>query len=682
MAYQLYNENNEPVYPNTQGYGFDTGPQEYTLNIIRKAIDDSCCIGNPANSGFGVTPWSQLWNRCDDCFLPFFKGNNTADFNIGLEFVTIYCSELNNDCINDNGQIRYEVAKSLILDKFNRLITNHPNRLWCLAPILSYNGNLPQNTNDPVDDTYTNNTGGANYKVDDSDDGWRFLSYPLKLYNYLKQQDGMILFKDWHGNSGKKTINTATLDYRNDKVLSFIEDYLNLLDQCLKTEIDAPDINTDTDIPKGKVTYGDYVYIINPGVVGPWGEGNSNEIYYNIAKYRDSEPFIKVFELFKKYFSRYYIVANTFGMRTDTTKPELKDYQWYLLTTTYGSKDKDENGYYTGDKQFGLYQAHIFNNDTQRDLSISKYWNDDEHDFAKIAFQKYKVAPVIGETNIQAGAVPGILEKWHFSEFYTFMSTELSVSGLSLISYIARYYFENIGPRIVFYSSRGWNIKSNGFTVCLTFLNIGNSPVYKDYISRFKIEFVARDANGKLIEVGKSTNEYAHSTLFSDAKYINNFYNLKEEGTSKIDDVYPKTMTLYYDVTFTQDVKSQNILFRFVDTKHILNNFMLANKDVTPDGEYIIQMKSQSVQGSRNINFYKASDDDYVLSPNNGKNWTYTDFYASLHKFKLYPAYKRGYVFNGWYKEGELINKVEEIPCMDNPGTMNLYPKFIKIQKD
>lgn len=358
----------------------------------------------------------------------------------------------------------------------------------------------------------------------------------------------------------KVTQNIALLDFRNPTVQQIYDTALAFLYQYFQEPVFAPLLKSASNA-KTVIKKGDYVGRIKMGYVGPWGEG----ITYFFKDDMDSRPLIKIAEMYKKYFHDYWLIAPSYGMRENTTKnKKLFEFEYYLLTTKYGSLKK-KNGYLTGNKEFGLYVDHIGTSDCDRDFTL----NYNGQAFRPIALRKYKVAPVIGENSGNLKSEESYLAK-QIKEF-GFSLCNVWISSYTQIADSLNYpvWKENslyFGYRF-YINGNHTSMKDNTLNVYFLMGNRSYSPLYDDF---WLPQIVIRDKDGnelRVIDIDKDLN-------------------LKSIPCKKSPLNYEVMVNAKKQVNVA--ITGCKVYFRIIDKCHINENMYLDNDGRTTKGEYLL----------------------------------------------------------------------------------------------
>lgn len=397
-----------------------------------------------------------------------------------------------------------------------------------------------------------------------SDDGKLYLWYPQRMYNLIrKQKYPPLVTKAIYPQKFKETKNVSILDFRNALVQKYYEAVIRQFVRYLKEPVQSPKLESSSNA----VTLcrkGDFISRIEISFMGPWGEGITS--YYK--DYKDSKPLIKIAELFKKYLYDYWIIAPSYGMRTNTTpNKNLYEFQYYLLTTTYGSQKRDRNGLYYGKKEFGLGVSHLGQQDYKNDFSLN-YKN---FDFKNKALQKSKVAPFLGENGGQIIDETKLLLQ-NIKEYGVSLCKPWCAGN---INDIPAEYHEKWAEAAKFFGYRFYfsipniEIKNNALRVYFHLGNRSYSPLYDDF---WLPQIVIRDSNDSLLQVIDADK----------------FINLKStpclKDSFKYEVMVNKTIPLK-----TALPKGAKVYFRVIDKYHINENMFLDNEWRTRNGEYLLR---------------------------------------------------------------------------------------------
>ena len=294
-------------------------------------------------------------------------------------FKYVYLSDIIDDkCLNSKGRIIDSILYKKMRLCMDGIMDFSQNKRYVLRVFPSCNASGPIN-------------GAKLLSNVNTDDGNLYIWYPSKLYHLTKGSAYPPKVVKWTKSVNfKKTNNLSVVDFRNPLFFDMYEKLLFAFSKYLQEEVFVPNLKSST-IQVKKCRKGDFISRIEMGFLGLWGEGCT---LYNGDN--TSKDLIKVVELYKKYLSDYWLIAPSFGMSTMATqKQSLYEFEHYLMTTTYGSKNKNSEGMYKGDKEFGLFIDHLGLSDCDKDFNILNHKGKNE--LRSLAEMKYKKAPVIGE---------------------------------------------------------------------------------------------------------------------------------------------------------------------------------------------------------------------------------------------------------------------------------------------
>lgn len=537
-----------------------------------------------------------------------------------------FISDLIDDSgIDINGNLNQENIVLKTESFFNSFIDSNRNTRW----IIKYGS------------CWNPSGGGLLVDDDNSPNGKSYVWMPLNMYNYLKENEPNSLITVYSGYATlSQTQYVCILDYRNAKVLSILDNIFSAFVEYLDKPAVSPGLQSSNNFSTS-IKKGDFIAAIQIRPVGPWGEGNTsdddNETFY---PYTSSIPLIDVVELYKKHFLNYILLAPTFGTRASKTTEVFYEFQHYLLTTSYGNTSPNVDGRFEGNKKFGMFIDHMTNNDTRNDFTISY----NGQSLKNIAIEKYKEAQVAGENgnNNDIGSSIYYFDYWSKIYRYSniiFWGQENRWSNIGLDSFSD--VLSKIGYKIgVIYNRCGKT--SSEITGSIDLYNLGRSYLYDDF---WIFQFVVRDKeDGSLINV------------------IDNSISLKEISKKCRVDNYLDVTNLYnLPVNISISSQDVNLFIRIVDSKHINENMFLFNKGRTSNGEYCILSSEYSIT-------YEL--DGGVNNPNNTMSRTiYEDMI-------LYPAYKMGFSFDGWYFDSSFTMPISHID-VDNTDNITVYAKYV-----
>lgn len=469
------------------------------------------------------------------------------------EFVTfssyIYLSDvLRENCFTNRGLLDEEQLYENIKGYFDSIINYRLNRRHDIKIFPDYNGSQPCKNSSVINSNLT-------------DDGKLLINFPITLYRILsKQKYPPIIIKAIFPEKYKVTKNIALLDFRNSTVQSIYEAVLKEFSKYLQGIVDSPNLQSSSNA-KTKVHKRDFISRIKMAYIGPWGEG----ITYIYGKNANSAAFIKIAEMYKTYLPDKWLIAPSYGMRTNTTTNEnYIEFEYYLLTTKYGSLKK-QKGYFTGDKEFGLFVDHIGMDDCDRDFSLCY----NGIPFRPIAMQKYKSSPLIGENTGSLKSEEKLLPK-QIKEF-GFSLCNVWINSYSQIADSIQYpvWKENsiyFGYRF-YITNNNTSIKDGRLNLFFLMGNSSYSPLYDDF---WLPQIVIRDKDEKelrVIDIDKDLNLRQIPCKKSPLNYEVMVNTKKQVGN------VPDGVKVY---------------FRVIDKCHINENMYLDNDGRTGKGEYLL----------------------------------------------------------------------------------------------
>ena len=251
-------------------------------------------------------------------------------------FKYIYLNEIfTNECISEESALNEKKIYDNIKQYFDAFLNEKSKTRYILRIFPNNEGNSIRLA------SLVNSFKSKNEKM--------YIWIPTKLYDIIEKSEyPLILGKAIYPQYFQTTNNVGIIDYRNELVQKVYDTVLRLFSLYLEEKITAPQLTCDTNMPT-RCKRGDLIHCIEMGFVGSWGEG----ITTDYSEYSSSTPLIHIAELYKKHLSNYLLIAPSYGMRTNTTtNPALYHFQYYLLTTTYGTLRKDKKGLYYGNKEF------------------------------------------------------------------------------------------------------------------------------------------------------------------------------------------------------------------------------------------------------------------------------------------------------------------------------------------
>lgn len=500
---------------------------------------DNIYLNNP---GVGITTYDLITTQK-------IIGRFRTNVELSTRFRYIYLSDvLTDNCISKAGKIDKTVLYHTIKKYFDSVIDYKKNIRYNIRIFPEYNGAAPC-----VNSTVI--------KTPKTDDGKVLINYPRKLYNILlTQKFPPILIKALFPKDFKQTKNIALLDFRNHLVRQVYSSVLECLATYLQEKVPAPILLSSTNASQN-ITKGNFIARIEMGFIGPWGEGMTSYLKNKV----DPTSLQSIVEAYKLYFKDYCLIAPSFGMRTNTTQnKQLYEFEYYLLTTKYGSLKKT-NGILTGNKEFGLFIDHIGNPDTYNDFSL----NYKGKDFKLDALKKSLVAPIIGENSgnlsLENSRVIKDIQKFGLSlcnVWTQFKLTEISDTLLKDWHKAASLF----GYRF-FINENRTSITNNKVNIFFLMGNKSYSPLYDDF---WLPQIVIRDANDKelqVIDIDKELNLKSIPCLKSPMNY-----QIMIKANKQLRNV-PHGSKVY---------------FRIIDKCHINENMYLDDDGRTEKGEYLL----------------------------------------------------------------------------------------------
>lgn len=465
-------------------------------------------------------------------------------------FKYIHLNEiLNDECISENNILNEKKIYDNIKQYFDAFLNERSKTRYILRIFPNNEGNSTRLAS-LVNNVKTN-------------DGNMYIWIPTTLYNLIeKSKYPLIVGKAIYPKYFKITNNVGIIDYRNELIQKVYDTVLRLFSIYLEEEITAPQLTCDTNMPT-RCKRGDLIHCIEMGFVGPWGEG----ITTDYAKYSSSTPLIRIVELYKKYLPNYLLIAPSYGMRTNTTtNPALHYFQYYLLTTTYGTLKKDENGLYYGNKEFGLFMDHLGSTDYLFDFNL-KYQGKDLKEIAK---EKHKRAPFIGENNGNFNSEKELILQ-NIDEYGVSCANLWSSIPIDSITKEASYIWKTVANQLGYSSSlrkhkHKTKIKNGILTVSFSITNTGTAIPYHTY---WLPQLVIRDKEDKMLQIININKELNLNTIFPSYGALPTFsvsINIRKKVSKQFD--------------------GMRIYLRFVDKKHINENMFIVNEKRNDKGEY------------------------------------------------------------------------------------------------
>lgn len=533
-----------------------------------------------------------------------------------------------DDCFGKDGMINRDVLKGIVTQEIEKIIKE--KKRWILRL-----GNCWMQFEDDAYMTLVD--------TNLTSDGKAYIAFPIALYNYLKdKENSFYIYPSW--TDGQETQNVLLLNFKNDYNIKLMDTWLSVVAEVLNEDTPVQQLDSDNNTDIEVCKKGDYVAFINIQFINKYGEGLLVSYEDKVGIYDDSDSLIKVVELYKKHFYNYVLVA-PLGAMSKGYSNGLNDFQYYLMTTTYGN-NFETDGSYTGDKEFGLFTGHIF--------SISEKTFNVEYNNAPLnsyAVRKYLKAPIYGEDiNGYDLSVAGIytfynvILKYHPSlirlvDNFSVLHPASCDNALKLVN--------KIGCKMIILN-RELEKENNHIKGKLGFVNIGTSPCYYDF---WKIQIVVRDGQ---------TNEVI--------KVVDLDYSLKEISSIVSMNEYVETSDIYkVDIDIdVSDMSSEfyNLFVRIIDIKKVNENFYLSIKGRRKEGEYCIYCNKPNW-----VTFYDS--ENYKNHPQNTSyRYLYTDYV-------LKDAYKEGYKFEGWFEDLEFTKPIKVIP-VDRISGITVYPKFVE----
>lgn len=362
-----------------------------------------------------------------------------------------------------------------------------------------------------------------------------------------------------------KCQNVAIVDYRNPLIFKVYDTVLRVFAMYLNEEIQAPVLMSSTNMPM-HCKRGDLIYCIEMGFVGSWGEG----ITTDYSDYKSSKPLIRIAELYKKYLADYWLIAPSYGMRSNTTKnPAIYEFQYYLLTTTYGSRLKNIRGFYIGKKEFGLFMDHLGSSDYLNDFDLSF----SGQSLKEIAKKKYVKAPFIGENNGQFNKGKDLILQ-NISDYGVSLANLWNAIPLDSITNDAEWTWKEAANCLgySFYVNMSTvhktNIKNGKLSVYFTIENRGSSKFYGDF---WLPQLVIRDKDNNVKQIININSKLDLQSILP----------MSNQGLSS-------SRIIQFKQFVSRQFDGMKIYLRFVDRKHINENMYVINQPRTDYGEYLL----------------------------------------------------------------------------------------------
>ena len=467
-------------------------------------------------------------------------------------FKYIYLNEIFTDeCISKYGVLNEDVIYGNIKKYFDKFLNEKSKTRYILRVFPNNEGNSTRLS------TLVDHPKAKSKKI--------HIWMPTTMYNIIQRSSyPVIVGKAIYPKYFTTYDQVAIMDYRNPLVQKVYDTVLRLFAQYLEEEIQAPCIMSDTNMSQ-YCKRGDLIYCIEMGFIGSWGEG----ITTDYVDYKDSKSLIQIAELYKKHLFRYLLIAPSYGMRTNTTKnPAIYDFQYYLLTTTYGSKNKNKDGLYYGSKEFGLFMDHLGSSDYLYDFDLD-YLGKPLKDIAKV---KHIKAPFIGENNGQFNIGKDLILQ-NISDYGVSLAHLWTAIPLDSITQQAEYIWQEAANQLgyAFYldiAKHTIGIKNGKLKVCFTIYNKGTSKVYSDI---WLPQLVIRNQEDEIQKIIDIDNELDLCTIPS---VLN-----KTAINHRIIEV---------SRVLSRQLDGMKIYLRFVDKKHINDNMYLINQKRTDKGEYLL----------------------------------------------------------------------------------------------
>lgn len=480
--------------------------------------------------------------------------NSNQNAPLATRFNYIYLSDiLTDECINGKNNIDKDKLYENIKICFDRLINYSKNQRHNIRIFPEYNGSGPCKNSTVI-------------PLSTMDDGKLLINYPQRLYDIISRQKyPPFIIKAIFPKGFKVTKNIALLDMRNKFVQRLYDAIFESLSRYLEEKVKSPHLVSST-TATDSCRKGDFIGRIEMGFVEPWGEGMTTFYGQNV----DTESYIRIAEMYKKYFKGYNLIAPSFGMRINTTtNKNLYAFQYYLLTTKYGSLRKKKN-LFSGHKEFGLFIDHIGTRDCNWDFTLS-YKGEF---FRPIALKKYRSAAVIGENSGEIDRESPIVMK-NIKEFGISLCNIWTSKDVTSIPDSAVQGWKNaanyLGYRF-YLSNLQTTIKDNRLHVYFHLGNRSYSPLYDDF---WLPQIVIRNSNNSILKV-----------IGADK-----FINLKSipclKDSFKYEVMVNKTIPLMESLP-----KGAKVYFRVIDKCHINENMFFDNEGRTEHGEYLLSINN------------------------------------------------------------------------------------------
>lgn len=481
-------------------------------------------------------------------FIKEIQDNDTSFRRTNLSIYLPINVFLKDNCFTNAGEINEKQLYNNIKEVFDEKISFQNNIRYIICFGCSYDGNCEYEPFVlPTYDKFVS-------KV--------YCWYPPKMYNkIIKQKYPPLISKAIYPERFHESKYVSILDFRNLFVQKVYDRIIAMFGKYLSEEVEAPRLNSSTNA-KTKCKKGDFVSRVEISFIGPWGEGATNQY----SSYQNSDALIAMVELYKKYLYNYWLVVPSYGMRTNTTpNKNLYPFQYYLLTTTYGSLKKDGNGYYYGNKEFGLGMSHVGAEDYLWDF-ILPYKN---IPFKEIALKKCLKAPFIGESMGYLASPQNLImnnvKDYGISIGNIWSNEELN----SLPDSIIQRWKEAIsffGYRF-YITNNNTSIKDGRLNLFFLMGNSSYSPLYDEF---WLPQIVIRDKDEKELRVID----------------IDKDLNLRQIPCKKSPLNYEVMVNTKKQVGNLPD--GAKVYFRVIDKCHINENMYLDNDGRTGKGEYLL----------------------------------------------------------------------------------------------
>ena len=465
-------------------------------------------------------------------------------------FKYIYLNEIfTNECISEESALNEKKIYDNIKQYFDAFLNEKSKTRYILRIFPNNEGNSIRLA------SLVNSFKSKNEKM--------YIWIPTKLYDIIEKSEyPLILGKAIYPQYFQTTNNVGIIDYRNELVQKVYDTVLRLFSLYLEEKITAPQLTCDTNMPT-RCKRGDLIHCIEMGFVGSWGEG----ITTDYSEYSSSTPLIHIAELYKKHLSNYLLIAPSYGMRTNTTtNPALYHFQYYLLTTTYGTLRKDKKGLYYGNKEFGLFMDHLGSTDYLHDFNL-KYQGQILKDIAK---EKHKTAPFIGENSGKINSEKELIMQ-NINEYGISCANLWSAIPVDSITDNASYIWKTVANQLGYSNSlkkqkHKTKIRNGILTASFSITNTGTAIPYHQY---WLPQLVIRDKEDKILQIINIDKELNLNTI------------LPSYGASP-----SCSISINIRKKVVKQFDGMKIYLRFVDKKHINENMFIVNEERSDKGEY------------------------------------------------------------------------------------------------